>query len=158
MLLAVLQVAPSVTLKVEFRKMTQTNTTTGWQRDVRCIPTPSGDHTPSPTPQGQFEWQDEHGRWNSYSPAVQRLLEACRGCGVKKCEFEAMGRCYTVEGGKQTNMETGVQRAVRYQQGNTSNGTGEFVIVIRETVKKVNSFSRQWRRDKFQQKYSGTSK
>ena len=113
-----------MTLKVEFRRMTQTNTATGWQRDVRCVPSPSGGHTPSSTPQGQWEWQDEHGGWNPYSPSVQRLLDACRECGVKKCEFEAVGRRYTVEEGKQTNVETGVQRSVRCSTGGI-NGTGE---------------------------------
>lgn len=119
------QVAPSVTLKVEFSRMTQANTATGWQRDVRCVPASSGNHTPNSTPQGQWEWQDEHGKWNSYSPAVQRLLWACERCGAKKCGFEAMGRRYTVEAGKQTNVETGVQRPVRFNSTG-SNGTGEW--------------------------------
>lgn len=100
--------------------MVQTNTNTGWQRDVRCV---SARH---PSPEGEWEWQDEHGGWSLYAPAVQRLLTACAACGVSKCEFEAVGRRYQVEAGKQTNMETGVQRTVRQRQvsngGNGANG------------------------------------
>ena len=106
-----------MTLKVDFSKMTQTNIHTGWQRDVQCVPTPSESQASSSSPQGQWEWQDEDGKWNEYPPAVQRLLDACQNCGVKKCEFEDMGRCYRVESGKQIDVEYGIQRNVRYVSG-----------------------------------------
>ena len=98
--------------------MIQCNVSTGWQRDVRCAP-----WKPSlvPASAGQWEWQDENDGWNPYPPGVQRLLEACQLCGVDQWEIEAAGRQYKVDIGSgsegQTNIETGVQRAVRYNQG-----------------------------------------
>lgn len=112
--------------------MTQRNVSTGWERSVRCVAdtpsiTPASPDTPSLTPAspgGKWAWQDEHGGWNPYTPAVQRLLGACQLCGVGQWEVEAAGRCYKVEIGRgtaglgqQTNMDTGVQRAVRYSEG-----------------------------------------
>ncbi len=106
-------------LKVDLQQMVQTNSKTGWQRDVRCFT------APNPSPEGEWEWQDEHGGWNVYASAVQRLLTACGACGVRKCEFEAVGRHYQVEAGKQINMETRVQRTVRQQASNGSNADGK---------------------------------
>ena len=80
-------------------------------------------------PSGQWEWQDEHGKWSAYSPAVQRLLGACQTCGVSEWKIEAMGRQYKVEIGAgpsglsvQTNVETGVQRKVRHSGADDSTG------------------------------------
>lgn len=105
-------------VKVEFSRMIQCNTTTGWQRDVRCVPWKPSLASASA---GQWEWQDENGGWNCYAPAVQRLLEACQLCGVDQWEIEAAGRRYKVDIGsgsrEQTNVDTGVQRAVRYNKG-----------------------------------------
>lgn len=114
------QVSPSVKLQVNFCSMTQANTSTGWKRDVRCGLAGAG-HAPS---SGSWEWQDEHGQWNTYAPAVQRLLGACRSCDVEEWQLEMVGRRYKVEvgagpGGRslQTNLDTGVERKVRFSEG-----------------------------------------
>lgn len=121
----VTQVSPGVKMRVEFSGMTQHNVTTGWERSVRCVPSKSTTHTLAS--HGRWEWQDEHNGWNPYIPAVQRLLEACQLCGVGEWEMEAAGRRYKVEIGRgkagldgcgqQTNLDTGVQRRVRYSEG-----------------------------------------
>lgn len=110
-----LQVTPTVKLNVRFSSMTQMNVNTGWQRDVRCRN--SG--------RGQWEWEDEHGKWNTYSPIVQRLLVSCVECGVTEREIEAAGRKYKVDltGKKQVNIETGVERKVRC----TGESSGEYL-------------------------------
>lgn len=95
--------------------MTQANTSTGWRRDIRCSTVKSD---PASKITSSWEWQDEHGGWNSYSPAVQRLLWACQRCGLHHWDIEAAGRRYKVEvqGGQgmlQTNLDTGVERKVR---------------------------------------------
>ena len=110
-----LQVTPTVKLNVRFSSMTQMNVNTGWQRDVCCRS--SG--------RGQWEWEDERGKWNAYSPTVQRLLVSCAECGVTEREIEAAGRKYKVDltGKKQVNIETGVERKVRC----TGEGSGEYL-------------------------------
>ncbi len=110
----ILQVAPTVKLNVRFNSMTQMNVRTGWQRDVRCLS----------NERAEWEWQDEHGKWNKYSPSVQRLLVACQECGVVERKLEAAGRRYKVDLvlKKQTNLETRVMRKVR-----VSGGDGEWL-------------------------------
>ena len=107
----IIQVATSVKLKVRFGSMTQVNVATGWQRNVRCVPSRG-----SREDKKKWEWQDEHGKWNAYSPAVQRLLRACELCGTELVEIEAQGRKYSVdlENKKQVNSETGVERTIRH--------------------------------------------
>lgn len=108
---AVFQVAPSVKLKVRFTTMTQMNVSTGWQRNIRCVPSRG-----SREEKGKWEWQDEHGKWNAYPPAVQRLLRGCGLCGVEGVEMEIHGRKYKVdiENKKQVNTDTGVERKIRH--------------------------------------------
>ena len=105
-----LQVASGVKMKVRFSSMTQMNVRTGWQRNVRCV-LASG----SGGSAGVWEWQDENEKWNTYSPTIQRLLEACDLCGVEKREFEAAGRNYRINlsNKKQVNVDTSVERKVR---------------------------------------------
>ena len=115
------QVAAGVKVRVEFAGMVQSNVSTGWQRAVRCV----APCTRSEEEEGKWEWQNEHGQWNTYATDVQRLLKACVLNSVDQCQMEASGRHYKVEfntskasdegrSGQQTNMDTGVQRAVRY--------------------------------------------
>lgn len=131
LLVFTVQVTPAVKLSIKFSEMTQSNMSTGWRRDIRCTsigPSPSTGPSPSagPSPGHCWEWEDEHGKWNAYSPQVQRLLEACQLCVVKQCEMVAMGRGYRVElGGQcvQTNLSTKVQRKVRQQGSPTTTTT-----------------------------------
>lgn len=124
-ILVIPQVSPKVKLQVDFCSMTQANLSTGWKRNVRCGPAKAG---PAPSSDG-WEWQNEHDVWSPYSPAVQRLLGACRSCDIAEWQIEAMGRCYKVElgvgqGGRslQTNLDTGVERKVRYNGGGGADG------------------------------------
>ena len=114
-----LQVATSVKLKVRFGTMTQTNISTGWQRNVRCVPS-SG----SREEKGKWEWQDEHRKWSAYAPSVQRLLRGCELCGVEEVEIEAHGRKYKVDlkNKKQVNVDTGVERKVRHTSSQEDTG------------------------------------
>ena len=116
---ATIQVATSVKLKVRFGSMTQINVATGWQRNVRCVPSRG-----SRAEKGRWEWQDEHGKWNVYSPAVQRLLRACELCGMEEVEIEAQGRKYKVniENKKQVNGDTGVERKIRHSSKQDDSG------------------------------------
>lgn len=139
-------------VQVEFSGMTQCNVSSGWERSVRCVPSKA---TPTLASQGRWEWQDEHGGWNPYAPAVQRLLGACQLCGVGLWEIEAAGRPYKVELGRgkdgcgqQTNLDTGVQRRVRYSEGahvQAINKDGEARKMVRWYVFcGANSTSRVW--------------
>ena len=114
-----IQVATNVKLKIRFATMTQMNVSTGWQRNVRCVPSRG-----SREEKGKWEWQDEHGSWNAYPPPVQRLLRACELCGVEGAEIEAHGRKYKVdiENKKQVNLDTDVERIIRHTSGD---GSGE---------------------------------
>ena len=98
-------------MKVRFGVMTQMNVSTGWQRNVRCVPSRG-----SREEKGKWEWQDEHGSWNAYADPVQRLLRACELCGAEGTEIEAHGRKYKidVENKKQVNLDTSVERKVRH--------------------------------------------
>lgn len=103
-------------LKVKFSDMTQANVSTGWQRRVQCVSASNSSPSGADSTSRQWEWQDEHGVWTAYSPAVQRLLEACELCGVGDWQIEVVGRRYKVEVGQgmlQTNLDTNVQRKVR---------------------------------------------
>lgn len=109
-----LQVSPSVKMSIRLSSMTQMNIATGWLRNIRCYSSGCG----------QWEWEDEHGKWNAYSPVVQQLLVACAECGVCEREIEAGGRKYTVNllAKKQTNIETNVERKVRVSGESTGQG------------------------------------
>ena len=100
-----LQVAPTVKLNIALSSMTQTNVATGWQRNVRCHSSGCG----------QWEWQNEQGVWNIYSPGLQRLFVACAECGVSEREIECGGRSYKLDlvAKKQINVETKVERKIR---------------------------------------------
>lgn len=71
-----------------------------------------------------WEWQDEHGVWVSYSSPVARQLEAGRVCGLKSVEFSAGGREYTLKIGemKQVNDETKMERDVRRNKPGSCEG------------------------------------
>ena len=114
-----MQVATNVKLKVRFGAMAQMNMATGWQRNVRCVPSRG-----SREKKGKWEWQDEHGKWSSYAPSVQRLLRACELCGTEETEIEAHGRKYKVDlaNKKQVNVETRVERKVRHTSSQEDTG------------------------------------
>ena len=113
------QVATNVKLKVRFGMMTQMNVSTGWQRNVRCVPSRG-----SREEKGKWEWQDEHGKWNAYAPPIQRLLRGCELCGVEETEVETHGRKYMVdlENKKQVNVDTGVERKIRHTSSQEDTG------------------------------------
>ena len=115
-----MQVGTNVKLKIRFGTMTQMNVATGWQRNVRCVPSRG-----SREEKGKWEWQDEHRKWNAYAPPVQRLLRGCELCGVEEIEIEAHGRKYKVDlkNKKQVNVDTGVERKIRHTS--TQEDTGE---------------------------------
>lgn len=121
----VIQVTPAVKINVRFSTMTQMNVATGWQRNIRCS-TPRGDGC------GKWEWQDENGKWNAYSPTIQRLLVACELCGCDEQEIEAAGRKYRVElvSKKQVNLETGVERKVRHHAESEVPGEKSNVLLV----------------------------
>lgn len=110
----ILQVTPSVSMSVRFSIMSQTNTSTGWQRNVRCAASQAS----------QWEWQDEHESWSAYPPAIQQLLAACELCGCHRQEIEVAGRKYCVDllKNNQVNLETGVERKVRRQADSEPTG------------------------------------
>ena len=114
-----IQVSTSVKLKVRFGTMTQMNVATGWQRNVRCVPSRG-----SREEKGRWEWQDEHGKWNAYAPPIQRLLRACELCGVEETEIEAQGRNYKVDldNKKQINVDTRVEREIRHTSSKEEDG------------------------------------
>lgn len=114
------QVAPGVQMKVRFGTMSQMNVTTGWQRNVRCVPASRG----SREEKGKWEWEDEHGKWNVYPPAIQRLLRGCELCGMEVTEIECRGRNYNVdiENKKQINVDTGVERNIRHVSSQNEGG------------------------------------
>lgn len=116
-----LKLSSGVQLKLRFSTMTQMNTSTGWQRDVRCL------GTTGTSGEGVWKWQDENGAWNGYSSQTQRLLEACHLCGMGKTNIEAAGREYDVDlkAMTQVNEETGVKRLV--QRTNRSSLPGEWL-------------------------------
>ena len=118
----VVQVAATVKLKVRFATMTQMNVSTGWQRNIRCVPSRG-----SREEKGKWEWQDEHRKWNAYPPAIQRLLKGCELCGVENVEIEAHGRKYKVdvENSKQINVDTGVERKIRHSSFQSAAGETE---------------------------------
>ena len=122
-----LKVSAGVDMRVRFLAMTQMNTGTGWQRDVRCVPSSSsaGGKGEGEGERGAWlwEWKDEGGTWNTYSPATCRLLEAAHQCGMACVGFEAGGRDYELDlkGLCQINPETGVTRPV--QRVGTSSAT-----------------------------------
>ena len=108
--------------------MSQVNLSTGKERNIRCVPWPS-------SLSDQWEWQDEHRKWNLYPPVIQRLLGACHLCGVDQWEVEALGKKYNVEleNKVQINVETGVKRKVRcVANGSRANKEGGvFMSIIR---------------------------
>ena len=112
----VLQVTPAVQLNIRFSSMTQMNVSTGWQRDIRCTLKGAGCD--------RWEWQDENGKWNAYSPTIQRLLVACELCGCSEQEVEAAGRKYHVDlvSKKQVNLETEVERKMRQHTASEVSG------------------------------------
>ena len=114
-----MQVAPNVKLKVRFGAMTQMNVATGWQRNVRCVPSRG-----SQEEKGKWEWQDEDGKWNTYASAVQRLLRGCELCGVEETEIEAHGRKYKVNlmNKQQVNVDSGAERRVRHTSSQEDTG------------------------------------
>jgi len=115
--------------KVQFGTMTQANLVTGWKRDICCTldngDMASGDVGMGSTSSrmGQWEWKDEHAKWNGYPAEVCRLLDACRLRGVSSWHIMAGGRKYRIElEGKeeewsQVNIETSVKRDVRCRDG-----------------------------------------
>ena len=80
-----LQVSATVKMRVRFDGMSQTNVSTGWQRNVRCIPTSSSDPPGAAT---VWEWLSEDGEWVIFSTANQRLLTACKLCSVESISIE----------------------------------------------------------------------
>ena len=58
---AVVNVAPGVKMKARFNMMTQSNMSTGWQRDLRCI---SSDHHYSPP--AVWEWGGDTDEWKKW--------------------------------------------------------------------------------------------
>ena len=106
-----LQVAPSVKMRVRFDAMTQMNVSTGWQRNVRCLP-PSGSLTT-----GVWEFHDvSRDHWTAYSPSTQRHLEACLHCGSENTRVETTsGQWFKVDvkARKQVSEETGESSKVR---------------------------------------------
>ena len=68
-----LQVAPGTTVRVSFASMVQHNTSTGWQRSVRCVSTASGYEYSD-----MWQWHDP-GKvsWQLFDAGTGRLLEAC---------------------------------------------------------------------------------
>ncbi len=75
-----LQVTKTVKMRVRFETMTQMNVGTGWQRNVRCRPSPlSGTSEVG----GVWEYHDSaKDVWVVFPEAVQRRLGACHLCGV----------------------------------------------------------------------------
>ena len=60
-------------MRVSFPDMLQRNTTTGWQRDVRCVSAARGYVFSD-----MWQWQDPtKGSWECFEVATGRLLEAC---------------------------------------------------------------------------------
>jgi hypothetical protein len=56
----IVSVAKGVKMKIKLDHMVQTNTSTGWPRDIRCVP--NDDSAPK---LGQWEWQ-VGGAWKRY--------------------------------------------------------------------------------------------
>ena len=86
------QVAPSVKMKIRFDAMTQTNTKTGWQRNIRCVDTSSA----APDTHTVWEWENDSGEWAWFpTQAHQRLLTACKVCQVDSVSVETAPRKQT---------------------------------------------------------------
>lgn len=85
-----IQVSQTVKMNIRFDAMTQTNTRTGWQRNIRCVPSVSS--TPSSGTHSVWEWENDVGEWTSFSPVNQRLLHACKLCNVEAVSVEIMPR------------------------------------------------------------------
>ena len=71
----IVKVAPGIKMRVRFAVMTQTNVSTGWQREVRC-----GRCDPA----GVWERQLSDGSWTGFNGSACKLLTAARVCGMDK--------------------------------------------------------------------------
>ena len=54
----IFSVAPGVKMKARFETMTQSNMSTGWQRDIRCL----GNNSEEPV----WEWGRDNDGWNKW--------------------------------------------------------------------------------------------
>lgn len=90
-----LQVTKTVKMRVRFETMTQMNVGTGWQRNVRCVPSASSTCKVG----GAWEYHDgTRDVWTVFPEPVQRHLGACHSCGVDEVKVErAPGQCCKVD-------------------------------------------------------------
>ena len=105
-----LQITPAVKMKIRFTAMTQMNVSTGWQRNLRCLP--------QKATTGFWEFQENPtDPWTAYSAPTQRQLDAYYLCGVGNvARVEALaGKWFKLDVGsmKQVSEETGKEWAVR---------------------------------------------
>ncbi|XP_065908564.1 poly [ADP-ribose] polymerase 2-like isoform X2 [Dysidea avara] len=97
-------------MKVVFADMEQRNTSTGYQRDIRCT-----SEDPSITTSEVWEWEDEGKTWHAYKAGHCRLLEAAKLCDLDEVSISSVGRDYTVDLKRmvQINDESKTERNVR---------------------------------------------
>lgn len=87
----ILPVAPGVKMKVRFPSMAQMNVSTGYQRDLRCVPL---DDESTDYKESVWEWEDT-GTWKRYPINTNRQLEAAFMCNVDKVGVSVAMKPYT---------------------------------------------------------------
>lgn len=87
----VVRVAPGVKMAVRFASMTQTNMSTGWQRDIRCTLDESAGAI------GKWERQLSDGKWAGFGESASRQLTAARLCEMEKVIVEVGSKKCTVD-------------------------------------------------------------
>ena len=116
-----LRVSPGVKMRVRFALMTQTNVSTGWQHDVRCVAA-----DPVHQKQGVWERQDGDGTWVGFSESSCRQLQAAQLCGVEEVMVSVEGKSSHVDlRVMEKEEEKGLRRPVRCVPPDSSTPSGE---------------------------------
>ena len=121
-----LRVTPGVKMRVRFSLMTQSNVSTGWQRNVRCVVV-----SPTHHEQGVWERQDNDGAWLGFSESTSRQLQAAQTCAVEEVMVSVGGKKCSVDLRvmEWEGEEEGKRRPVRCVPPDTAVPSGERSIV-----------------------------
>ena len=108
-----LKMTRTVKMRICFEAMTQTNIGTGWQSNVRCLP--SSVSTTNVCLVWEFHDKPEDS-WTAYSAPTQYHLEACYLCGVESVKVESTAGMWCVvdlKAMKQVEERSGKTRKIR---------------------------------------------
>ena len=111
---------------VDFRRLVQTNTQTGYQRNIRIVGGNGGGSPSSGTSSSIWEW-NEGARWTQYDQSTQTVLTSAMAAGQSSVQVKFGVDFYIIDLSRrtQTNSRTGYSRKIRGPAvAAASSGTG----------------------------------